>query len=95
MAPWSTGSGRHPLKVEKRVRFPPGLFRVSSLSFLCAHEVSDFPGAVGRTRSTSRLARLNTGAWDMRVGWCSAEFHTLGCRGSTPGPAINLECDLA
>jgi hypothetical protein len=27
----------------------------------------------------------------MRVGRCSAEFHTLGVRGSTPGPAIRRE----
>jgi hypothetical protein len=25
----------------------------------------------------------------LRAGWCSAEFHTLGCRGSNPGPAMN------
>jgi hypothetical protein len=31
MAPWSTGSGRHPLKVEKRVRFPPGLLGMNDL----------------------------------------------------------------
>jgi hypothetical protein len=29
-APWSTGSGRHPLKVEKGVRLPSGLLRFDS-----------------------------------------------------------------
>ena len=34
MAPSSTGSGHHPLKVEKRVRFPPGLLRIEFVSDL-------------------------------------------------------------
>ena len=30
----------------------------------------------------------------MRAGRCSAEFHKLGRRGSTPGPAIDLDLDV-
>jgi hypothetical protein len=65
--------GRHPLKVEKGVRLPSGLLD---------------PGVAGvRSALIRPTSRFDTGAWDMRVGRCSAEFHTLGDRGSTPGPA--------
>jgi hypothetical protein len=36
MAPSSTGSGHRPLKAEKRVQFPPGLFRMGFVYFPCS-----------------------------------------------------------
>jgi hypothetical protein len=101
--------GRHPLKVEKGVRLPSGLlspdsWRRSDICLTCStvspllsvcSRTSKPPGVAGvRSALIRPTSRFDTGAWDMRAGWCSAEFHTLGCRGSNPGPAINVEATL-
>ena len=85
LAPWSTGQDTTLSRWRRGFDSLPEHTRtVTDCYFprrdrrpIGSHKV-DLPGSI-------------PGPGTLRAGWCSAEFHRLGGRGSNPGPAIQCE----
>ena len=89
----SIGSGRQPLTLQRRVRFPHG-----SLSTLEEH---DQVVQLVDTRRSERRAHTGLGVrlspWSLvmrcRCGWRPTGSHKAGLSGSIPGPATEIVID--